>query len=212
MSIIDFQNQDENIVYSKEINTHIKETSDFFTYLSDKLMEKYPIVIVEDNFIKFITRINRKKIFVEIHDSIENNSIGISFILKSNKLKKIRDELVNKRTLGVKNSFWLLLISLLAIFATLISILHKNVLALQLLGIFSVSLAFLSIIIYYSFAKLFSNSEKVKMDKIAELANLIELMIKNYSREKPTMKICWNCFSESSGEQDICKKCKKRFN
>ena len=208
---IDIQTPNKNLVYSRELSTQIKNSSDLFEYISKKFEGRLFLVSARDNCIEFSTRINRKKIFVEIYDSVDNNSITVNFVSKISKLKKFHNRLAKNRTFGVKNSFWIVLFSLLATFATLFFIFRESVQALQLLGNISLSIAGLALVMYFVVVKFISDSNKTRIKSITELSNLIESLVQNYEGEKLTSKICWNCFSETDPEQKICMNCKKKF-
>ena len=209
VSIIGFTDQDEYIVFSKNISTNIKNTSNLFIYIIQKMEEKYPDIRLNDsNIIMFNTKIHLWKFLVEIQDSVKGNFLKLDFTSKNPKFKQFFNSLSNKRMFGVKMGSVTILVALLSVLSILIAVFWQNALALLIVGISSVFLAVLAVIFYNPLAKIFSYTQSKRQKAMLEIANRIEELISNYSNQETSLKKCWNCFNEVRLEQDICENCK----
>lgn len=212
VSIIDFTYQNEHSIFSKDISTDIKNTSNLFLYIIQQLKDKYPDIKLQENkTIVFITKIQTQKIYVEIQDSGKGNFLKLDFTSKKSRFKQIFNSLLNNRVLGVKMGAVAILVTLLSLLSALIIVFRQNALALLIVGISSVVLAILAVIFYNPLAKEFTSTKSKRLKTILEIANKIEKLIYDYPNQKTSLKKCWNCFNEVRLEQDICENCKKRL-
>ena len=210
VSIIDFTNKIEYIIFSKNISTEVKNTTNLFTYIIQKLKEKYPDIRIQENItIVFFTKILLRKFLVEIQDSVEGNFLRLDFTSKNSRLRKFFNSVSNKRLFGVRMDSVIILVALLSVLSVLITVFWQNALALLIVGISSVVLAVLALIFYKPITKIFSYTQSKRYKTILDIANGIEKLIYEYPHQETSLKKCWNCFNEVSLEQDICENCKK---
>ncbi|MCK4896775.1 MAG: hypothetical protein KAS47_08200 [Candidatus Heimdallarchaeota archaeon] len=210
MSIINFTSEIEHIIFSKDISTDIKNTSNLFTYIIHKLKDKYPDIRLQENTtIVFNTKIQQRKFLVEIQDSVKGNFLKLDFTSKNSRFKQFFNSLSNKRLFGVRMGSVTILVALLSVLSVLITIFWQNALALLIVGISSVVLAVLAVIFYNPLTKMFSYTQSKRHNAILEIANRIEKLIYDYPNHETSLKKCWNCFKEVRLEQDICENCKK---
>ncbi len=210
VSIIDFTNKVEHIIFSKNISTDIKNTSNLFTYIIQELKEKYPDIRIQENkTIVFITKIQLRKFLVEIQDSEKGNLLKLDFTSKNSILKQFFNSVSNKRLFGVRMSSVTILVALLSALSVLITILWQNALALLIVGISSVVLAVLAVVFYNPLTKILSYTQSKRLKIIHDIANRIEKLIYDYPNQETSLKKCWNCFNEVRLEQDVCENCKK---
>lgn len=210
VSIINFTSEIEHIIFSKDISTDIKNTSNLFTYIIHKLKDKYPDIRLQENTtIVFNTKIQQRKFLVEIQDSVKGNFLKLDFTSKNSRFKQFFNSLSNKRLFGVRMGSVTILVALLSVLSVLITIFWQNALALLIVGISSVVLAVLAVIFYNPLTKMFSYTQSKRHNAILEIANRIEKLIYDYPNHETSLKKCWNCFKEVRLEQDICENCKK---
>ena len=210
VSIINFTSEIEHIIFSKDISTDIKNTSNLFTYIIHKLKDKYPDIRLQENTtIVFNTKIQQRKFLVEIQDSVKGNFLKLDFTSKNSRFKQFFNSLSNKRLFGVRMGSVTILVALLSVLSVLITIFWQNALALLIVGISSVVLAVLAVIFYNPLTKMFSYTQSKRHNAILEIANRIEKLIYDYPNHETSLKKCWNCFYEVRLEQDICENCKK---
>ena len=210
VSTIVFASQNEQIIFSKEINTDIKNTANLFIHIIQQLKDKYPDIRLQENkTLLFITKIQLRKIVVKIQDSVEGNFLKLDFVSKKSRVKQFFNSLLNKRLFGVRMASGTILIALLSGLSVLIIVFWQNALALLLVGISSVVLSVLAVIFYNPLTKLFSYAQSNRYKAILEITNEIEKIIHDYSNQKTSLKKCWNCFKEVRSEQDVCDNCNK---
>jgi len=210
VSIIDFTKQNECIIFSKDISTDVKNTSNLFTYIIQQLKDKYPNIRLQENkTLAFTTKIQLCLILVEIQNSVEGNFLKLDFSSKKSRIKQFFSSLSNKRLFGVRISSIIILVALLCVLCILIAVFWQNAQALLIVGISSVVLAALSVIFYNPLTKIFSFKQSKRNKAILEITNKIEKIIHDYPNQETVLKKCWNCFKEVRLEQDICEKCKK---
>ncbi len=210
VSIINFTNKDECIIFSKDINTDIKNTLNLFKYIIQQLKDKYPNIGLQENkTLSFTTKIQLRLILVEIQGSVEGNFLKLDFTSKRSRFKQFFNSLSNKRMFGVKISSTIILAALLCILSVLITVFWQNAQALLIIGISSVILAVLAVIFYNPLVKIFSFAKSKRNKAILAITDKIDKIIFEYPDQKTVSKKCWNCFKEVHLEQDICEKCKK---
>lgn len=210
VSIIDFTNQNEYIIFSKDISTYIKNTSNLFTYIIQQLKDEYPNIRLQENkTVAFTTKIQLCLILVEIQDSVEGNFLKLNFTSKKSRFKQFFSSLSDKRLFGVRISSIIILVALLCALSVLITAFWQNTQALLIIGVSSVVLAVLAVIFYNPLTKIFSFAQFKRNKTIHEITNKIEKVIYDYPKQETALKKCWNCFKEVRLEQDLCEKCKK---
>lgn len=210
VSIIDFTNKDKCIIFSKDINTDIKNTSNLFKYIIQQLKDEYPnIGLQENNILSFTTRIQQWLVLVEIQCSVKGNFFNLDFTSKRSRFKQFFNSLTNKQLFGVKISSTIILTVLLCVLSVLITVFWQNAQALLIIGISSVILAVLAVIFYNPLVKIFSFALSRRNKAILEIADKIDKIIFDYPNQETVSKKCWNCFKEVHLKQDICEKCKK---
>jgi hypothetical protein len=210
VSIIDFTNKDKCIIFSKDINTDIKNTSNLFKYIIQQLKDEYPnIGLQENNILSFTTRIQQWLVLVEIQCSVKGNFFNLDFTSKRSRFKQFFNSLTNKQLFGVKISSTIILAVLLCVLSVLITVFWQNAQALLIIGISSVILAVLAVIFYNPLVKIFSFALSRRNKAILEIADKIDKIIFDYPNQETVSKKCWNCFKEVHLKQDICEKCKK---
>ncbi len=210
VSTIVFAVQHEHITFSKDISTDIKNTSNLFMHIIKQLKYKYPDIRLQENkTLLFITKIQLQKVVVRIQDSVEGNFLKLDFISKNSSVKQFFNSLLNKRLFGVRMASVTILIALLSVLIVLITVYWQNAQALLLVGISSVVLAVLAVIFHNPLTKLFSYAKSNRYKAMLEIANEIEKIIHDYSKQETSLKRCWNCFKEVHLEQDYCENCNK---
>ncbi len=210
VSIIDFTNKDKCIIFSKDIDTDIKNTSNLFKYIIQQLKDEYPnIGLQENNILSFTTRMQQRLVLVEIQCSVKGNFLNLEITSKRSRFKQFFNSLSNKRLFGVKISSTIILAVLLCVLSVLITVFWQNAQALLITGISSVILAVLAVIFYNPLVKIFSFALSRRNRAILEIADKIDKIIIDYPNQETVSKKCWNCFKEVHLEQDICEKCKK---
>lgn len=207
-----FASQNKRILFSKNISTDIKNTSNLFSHIILQLKDKYPNIQLQENkVLTFITKIQLRKIVVEIQDSVEGNFIKLDIVPKEEGVKQFFKSFTSRRILGVRMGSIIILIALLCVLSVLIAIYWQNALALLLVGISSVVLAVIAVILYGPLSKVFSYAQSNRHKAILEIADEIERIIYDYSNQETALKKCWNCFKEVSSEQDYCKNCNEKL-
>ncbi len=210
VSIINFTNKNKCIIFSKDINTDIKNTSNLFKYIVQQLKDEYPnIGLQENNTLSFATKIQLRLVLVEIQGSDKGNFLKLDFTSKRSRFKQFFNSLSNKRLFGVKVSSTIILAVLLCLLSVLITVFWQNSQALLIIGISSITLAVLAVIFYNPLVKIFSFAQSKRNKAILEITDKIDKTIFDYSDQETVSKKCWNCFKEVHLEQDICEKCKK---
>ncbi len=212
VSKIVFASQNEHILFSKNISTDIKNTSNLFTHIILQLKDKFPNIQLQENkILSFITKIQLRKIVVEIQDSEEGNFIKLDFVSKKEGVKQFFKSFTNKRLFGVRMGSIIILIALLSVLSVLIAAYWQNALALLLVGISSVVLAVIAVIFYDPLSKVFSYAQSNRYKAILEIADEIEKIINDYSNQETASKKCWNCFNKVRVEQDYCENCNEKL-
>ena len=210
VSTIVFADRNEHIIFSKEISTDTKNTSNLYIYIIQQLKDKYPDIRLQGNkTLLFITKIQLRKIVAKIQDSVEGNFLRLDFVSKKSNVKQFFNSILNKKLFGVRMTSVTILIALLSILSVLITVYWQNALALLLVGISSVVLSVLAVIFYNPLTKLFSYVQSNRYKAILEIANEIEKIIHDYSNQEASLRKCWNCFKEVRSEQDVCDNCNK---
>ena len=208
--IIDFTSQSEQILFSKNIGTDVKNTSNLFTHIIQQLKDKYSdIKLQNSNSIIFNTTIQLKKIFVEIKDSTEGNFLKLDFTSKKSRFKQYFYSLSRKQLFGVRLSSVTILIAIISVLSVLVTVFWQNTQALLIVGIASLVLAVLAVVFYNPLLKIFSCIQSKRYKALLEISNVIEKLISDYPNQKTVIRRCWSCFNEVSLSQNICENCKK---
>ncbi len=209
------KSQARRTFFSKEIRSSVKDTLSLFRYIEDNLQHEEINTITNDaKTFSFFTKINGKKINVEVTDTDRENFLEINaYNPRRSNLGGVYDW-SNKQIFGLKYSFWivLLIITISVVPLVILLAIQENIsqetqVVLRIGGIVLVSIGGAVFFLYLLFIRL-SLGRQIKLyDRVTDFTHKIVKIIENYEEDSKGKKVCWNCFKEIKNITPKCPHC-----
>jgi hypothetical protein len=200
-----------NVLATDDIDSKVKNLPALFDFIKqDFYQRKYKIEEVNENILQLSSRKFIKREIVSIEDHVESNLINIEISSENVLIPAFSRKWLDDRSLRVKNSVWATLFFLLAILIPILVIgyVQERFVMLRIFGIVLLCSAGLFYILTALLNPLISKRKLKQKNKAIDIINQIKILILDYTNKELSGTICWNCFSEISGNEEACPNCK----
>ena len=118
---------------------------------------------------------------------------------------------MKKEFLGLRNSLWIILLLLTLILVPFIILSFFSSVSLRIPGFVLVGIGSAAIVLYFILNMIVTRERKTRKNQAILFIKGLKEKVSVYSLEKPSSKICWNCFYEIKKNEIKCPKCKDIF-
>lgn len=204
-------NQDEirDILESDELRCNIKDISILFDYLKEEY-EKLGYKVDQSNpkQLKIFFRSGLGRITVSVEDLEENNILNIESTYSQTLLPSSLNNWLKKEFLGLRNSLWIILLLLTLVLVPFIVLSFFSSVSLRIPGFVLIGIGSATIVLYFILNMIITRERKTRKNQAILFIKGLKEKVSVFSLEKPSSKICWNCFYEIKNNEIKCPKCK----
>ena len=200
----------KKILATINIKSKVKNLKALFDFIKQEFLQtNYEIEDINEYTLQLSSRKFIKREIISIQDYIESNSINIEIASDNVLIPELFRKWLNKRSLRLKNSVWLILFLVMAILipAIVIGYVQERFLMLRVFGIVLTCSAGLFYILNVALNPLIAKRRFNQKSKTIELVDRIKHVISNYTEKELSGTICWNCFSGIKENEKICPNC-----
>jgi hypothetical protein len=204
-------NQDElrNVLESDELRCNIKDISILFDYLKEEYEEiGYKVDQSNSKQLKIYFRSGLGRITVSVEDLEENNILNIESSYNQTFVPSSLNNWMKKEFLGLRNSLWIILLLLTLVLVPFIVLSFFSSVSLRIPGFVLIGIGSATIVLYFILNMIVTRERKNRKNQAMQFIKGLKEKISIYSLEKPSSRICWNCFYEIKNNEDKCPKCK----
>ena len=210
---------DENQIKRKflqiEHRSNVKDTLSLFEHIETQLNdENINTRELNQSLFAFSTKINRKKIDVEIRDTDRENLLEISAISSRKRYLNSFYEWSNKQIFGLKYSLWVvLMVVAVSLVPLIISLAVQDTVSqnlqdsLRIVGIALISIGGTALVFYFIFARITLGRQTKLYEDVSEFVQRITKIISRYKEDSKSKKVCWKCYKEIDSETSKCPHC-----
>ncbi|MCG3225575.1 MAG: hypothetical protein H7645_01545 [Candidatus Heimdallarchaeota archaeon] len=199
-----------NILATIDIESKVKNLTALFDFIKQEFLQKnYVIEEINEYTLHLTSRKFIKREIISIQDYVESNSMSIEIASDIVLIPELFRNWLDKRSLRLKNSVWLILFLVMAILIPVIVIgyVQERFLMLRVFGIVLTCSAGLFYILNIALNPLITKRRLNQKNKAIELVDRIKQVISNYTEKELSGTICWNCFSGIKENEKICPNC-----
>ncbi|MCG3220508.1 MAG: hypothetical protein H7641_03925, partial [Candidatus Heimdallarchaeota archaeon] len=173
------------------------------------LQKNYEIEEINEYTLQLTSRKFIKREIISIEDHVESNSMSIEIASVIVLIPDIFGKWLEKRSLRLKNSAWLILFLVMAVLIPIIVIgyVQERLLMLRVFGIVLACSAGLFYILYIALNPLSVRNRLKQKYHSEKLITRICHMIADYLEKELSGTICWSCFSEIKENEKTCPNC-----
>ncbi len=199
-----------NILATSEIKSKVKNLTALFDFIKQEFLQKnYEIEEINEYTLQLTSRKFIKREIISIEDHVESNSMSIEIASVIVLIPDIFGKWLEKRSLRLKNSAWLILFLVMAVLIPIIVIgyVQERLLMLRVFGIVLACSAGLFYILYIALNPLSVRNRLKQKYHSEKLITRICHMIADYLEKELSGTICWSCFSEIKENEKTCPNC-----
>ncbi len=209
MKAIINQNEIRDILESDELRCNIKDISMLFDYLKEEYEKKgYKVDQSNPKQLTISFRSGLGRITVLVEDLEENNILNIESSYNQTLVPNSLNNWMKKEFLGLRNSLWLILLLLTLVLVPFIVLSFFSSISLRIPSFVLIGVGSTAIVLYFILSIITTRERKTRKNQSVLFIKGLKEKISVYSLEKPSSKICWNCFYEIKKNEDKCPKCK----
>ena len=204
-------NQEEirDILESDELRCNIKDISMLFDYLKGEYEKQgYKVDHSNTKQLKIYFRSGLGRITVSVEDLEENNIINIESSYSQTLVPISLNNWMKKEFLGLRNSLWIILLILTLVLVPFIILSFFSSVSLRIPGFVLIGIGSTGIVLYFILNIIVTRERKTRKSQAILFIKGLKEKVSVYSLEKPSSKICWNCFYEIKKDDNKCPKCK----
>ncbi len=204
-------NQDEirDILESDELRCNIKDISMLFDYLNEEYEKQgYKVDQSNPKQLKIYFRSGFGRITVLVEDLEENNILNIESSYSQTLVPSSLNNWMKKEFLGLRYSLWIILLLLTLVLVPFIVLSFFSSISLRIPGFVLLGIGSAAIVLYFILNIIVTRERKTRKSQAILFIKGFKEKVSVYSLEKPSSKICWNCFHEIKKIENKCPKCK----
>jgi hypothetical protein len=204
-------NQDDirDILETDELRCNIKDITLLFDNLKEDYEKKgYRVDQSNPKKLEIYFRSGLGRITVLVEDMEENNILNIESSYSQILVPKSLSNWMKKEFLGLRNSLWIILLVLTLVLVPFIVLSFISSVSLRISGFVLIGIGSTAIVLYFILNIIVTRERKTRKSQAILFIKGLKEKVSVYSLEKPSSKICWNCFYEINKNENRCPKCK----
>ncbi|MHA1953132.1 MAG: hypothetical protein ACXAAM_04355 [Candidatus Heimdallarchaeaceae archaeon] len=199
-----------NILATIDIKSKVKNLRALFDFIKQEFLQKnYEIEEINEYTLQLTSRKFIKREIISIEDYMESNSISIEITSDIVLIPDLLRKWLDKRSLRLKNSVWLVLCLVMAILIPVMvtGYVQERFQMLRVFGIVLLCSAGLFYILNVALNPLITKRRLKQRNQAMESIKRIKQLISDYTKKELSGTICWNCFSEIANKDEVCPNC-----